>query len=1372
MIVSRTCGEIFAGDADRRQDEEPRGEIFAGDADRRQDEEPRPVEAFRDAPAYVLLGDPGAGKTTAFEVECKALGEQACLVSARDFLTFDPQDHPEWRGKTLFIDGLDEIRAGAFDSRTPFDAIRARLDALERPRFRLSCREADWLGTNDRNHLEAVSPDGKVTVLRLNPLTDSDIVQLLEAHPRVDDAAAFIAEANERGIGGLLDNPQTLDLLARAVAGGDWPESRKETFEMACARMVREHNDEHSAATASSSPPAPDQLLDTAGRLCAVQLIAGKAGYTLHGKQDSEDEYPTLDPCGGDHPDRLRLALATKLFKGVSANRFTPVHRHVAEFLGARYLAQVIGDQTAPLPARRVTTLITGADGGVVTELRGLSAWLAAYCQIARTDLIERDPIGVGLYGDIRGFSLDERRALLKSLERDGSRIYPWLGPPDSQEKSFQASVIAFGALAAPDMEPALKEALQDGNRGQGHQRFTDLILEILSRATPLPRLAELLLEIVRDDMRWPRVKESALRAFMHNCPHSQDKTNELKRLLTDIHTRKVTDSSDDRLLGMLLTALYPDEVTPREVWSYYFKQEEREPIGRLWLWKIVENALDEQVPALLDSLSQHLSELPPGLELHHLNPLALKLLARGLKAYGDQLDAARLYDWLGVGESEYGGNGDEGIRLWLEQHPEAQKAVIMEGLDRSPESDEFSFHVHNFLKRLYGANLPLDFGRWCLEQAVAEAQPRVAEYLFERAFYWTGSEDLSLDILREHAQKNEKLQAILERLLASRAQREEWELKHRESKRTFTEEQQQRKKEGLAYVRSNEAALRENRATPALLHQLAQFYFRTDSTSKGPAAVEEVLQGNQHLTQAVLQGFRGAVDRQDVPAFEEILSLQAQGRLHYLAWPFLAGLAEIERTAPEDAAQWDDNRICKALAFYYHMPLSGVQPAWYQQLLATRPELVADVLMQCDAAEFRRGQGHLLNFAHLNKIWEPDHTQVLRHASLPLLRAFPVRCKLAHVGTLANLLWAAVRYADRPAFLDLIERKLARTSMNTSQRTYWLAAGLLTSPTTYKDKLERFTQEQRQRILHLTDFLCRAPKHFLSNSLKSSQLEYLIRFVGRHVNPVDIVNTVGLRDCFYTSTEYASGLVKSLIQNLATSPDKAASYVLASLLADPTLSAWHEALDQVQDAQRVIRRDADYRHPTIEQVCQTLDGGTPANSGDLAALVTDRLHELAVQIRTGNTDDWRQYWNVDAHGRPAEPRPENPCRDALLSDLQQRLPQGVDAQPEGHYVNDKRADIRVSYGGFQVPVEVKKNAHRDVWRAMRDQLMAQYASAPETDGYGIYLVFWFGRQDTQPPPSGKRPADAEELKERLEATLSPAEARKISVCVIDVSRA
>ena len=251
IIISRTCTEISAGNEDQHQEKES-----------------RPLEAFRDVPVYVLLGDPGAGKTTAFESECEALGEKACLIIARDFLTCDPQSHPEWRDKTLFIDGLDEIRVGANDARTPFDQIRGHLDELGKPRFRLSCREADWLRANDQKHLESVSPDSKVT------------------------------------------------------------------------------------------------LLDAAGRLCAVQLISGTAGFTLRGQAD--EGYPDLDQYGYDSLEMLRHALATKLFRGVSNNRFAPVHRHIAEFLGARHLTTVIKNE---LPAQRVVSLIAGKDGIVVTEM-------------------------------------------------------------------------------------------------------------------------------------------------------------------------------------------------------------------------------------------------------------------------------------------------------------------------------------------------------------------------------------------------------------------------------------------------------------------------------------------------------------------------------------------------------------------------------------------------------------------------------------------------------------------------------------------------------------------------------------------------------------------------------------------------------------------------------------------------------------------------------------------------------------------------------------------------------------------------------------------------------------------------------------------
>ena len=1346
IIVPRTCTEISAGNEDHHREKES-----------------RPLKAFRDTLAYVLLGDPGAGKTTAFKAEYEALGEDAHLITARNFLAFNPQDHPEWRDKILFIDGLDEVRAIRRNMITPFDEIRGRLDSLGKPRFRLSCRAADWLGANDRSSLESVSPDSKVTVLRLNPLTDSDITDILNSRPDISDAQEFIALAQERRVYELLKNPQTLEMLADVVAqGGGWPKSRKEIFEMACGQMIHEHNEEHQAAQDSNTPPAPDQLLDAAGRLCAVQLISGVAGYTLRGQPD--EGYPTLDQYGYDSPEMLRHALATKLFKGVSNNRFAPVHRHIAEFLGARHLAQIIGTR---LPARRVIALIEGKDGTVVTEMRGLSAWLAAHCKDARADLIERDPIGVGLYGDIREFSTDEKRALLKSLNSEGVRLDPvW------------NMTAAFGALATPDMEPAIKAILSDNNPDRDHQMFTDFVLRFLREGGPLPNLSELLLEIVRDDTRWPRVNYAALDAFIHNCPDSREKTGELKALLADIHTGSLSDA-DNELLGTLLAQLYPQELPPSEVWDYLSEEGNPELIGRhlqFWDTELIEKSSDEQVAELLDNLHQRLPRLQPVLDVRDLDDLPLNLLARGLKAHGDQLDTECLYDWLDVGFAE---NQDEswplaekaihGIRSWLEQRPEVQKTVILEGLFRCPESAEFWRHAANVQKRLYDASLPPDFGLWCLNQAVAmaDAKPRVAEYLLEWAVRThtdqSNNEDLSLEVLQEHTQRNETLRAYLDQLLAPPSispRRQEWQ----ERTRTFSEEQRQREEQWLEYVRSNEAVLRENRAAPDLLCQVAIRYFGDAINVRIPGGSKDIEQElrNPSLIDAVRLGIRSVIDREDVPDVEEILALRAKNPMHSLGCPFLAALAEIERTAPEEICHLTENQMRKALAFHYWLS-SSKDPNWYQRLLNSRPGIVADVLIQSGKSQLRGGNEHISGLFALAH--GEDHSQVAKHASLPLLRAFPTRCKLKQIKNLDYLLWAAIQHADRASLQKLIEKKRSRKSMNDAQRVHWLAAGIIVSPRAYNNLLRDFVEGHERRTRRVVGFFySEHSMQFSIDELGIASLELLIRLVGSYVGP-DLLNADGE----FTPAMQASRLVNDLIQRLAASPSKDASDALDRLLDDSSLSRWRDILSRAQDAQRMIRRDASYRHPTVEQVCQTLNGGTPANPGDLAALVMDRLLELADQIRRGSTDDWRQYWN-EPHKQLPTPKHEDHCRDALLSDLQQRLPQGIDAQPEGQYANDTRADIRVSYEDLQVPVEIKKSMHRDLWSACKNQLIKLYTSSPDTDGYGIYLVFWFGKEHTQASEEG-HPDNPKELKERLEAILSPDEARKISVCVIDVSR-
>ena len=201
-IIDRTCTEA--------RTDEKRGRVVF---------ETVRLNDLRSASAYVLLGDPGMGKSTTFRSEWQAQRDAAVLLDARDFLACDLGSHQEWRGKTLFIDGLDEVRVGSANARSALDEIRRRLDALGRPRFRLSCREADWLGDNDRNRLEVVSQDSTVKVLRLDPLSDAEIDQILGGHPSVSDPRRFIDTARERGVGGLLANPQTLNMLAE-VAGG------------------------------------------------------------------------------------------------------------------------------------------------------------------------------------------------------------------------------------------------------------------------------------------------------------------------------------------------------------------------------------------------------------------------------------------------------------------------------------------------------------------------------------------------------------------------------------------------------------------------------------------------------------------------------------------------------------------------------------------------------------------------------------------------------------------------------------------------------------------------------------------------------------------------------------------------------------------------------------------------------------------------------------------------------------------------------------------------------------------------------------------------------------------------------------------------
>lgn len=1335
----------------------------------------RSLSELRVAPAYVLLGDPGSGKTTAFETEKKALGDEACKVDARDFLALDLDMHPEWRTTILFIDGLDEVRAGATDARTPFDKIRNRLERLGRPRFRLSCREADWLAENDWKRLTTVSPGSSVTVLRLDPLNELNIVQILECKG-VKDPQAFMENARKRRIDGLLQNPLTLELLATVIARNEqWPESRLQTFEQACSLLVGEHNLEHKIA---GQPATTNQLLDAAGRLCAVQLISGIVGYTK-GTGNPDSDFPDLEGIEAEeNPHAMHSVLSTKLFRAESGslNRFGPIHRHVAEFLGAWYLARRIEDG---LPFRRILTLITGEDGIVVSALRGLSAWLAAHCRGARSVLIEQDPVGVGLYGDVRTFSPDEKRALMETLSSEVYRL-----------GSIQTAP-AFGPLATPGMEPILRDTLSHGSRESEHQMFVSFVLRFLCEGSRLKGLSGLLLDIVRDESRWPGINELALNAFIH---FEDDKTanSKLKKLLIEIQDGIVSDP-DHELLGILLWHLYPRELPPIEVWNYHWSSSDQSSLigyyKLFWSIGLVQQSNNEQVVALLNDLRERrLGSGTDQVNVHPFEDFPLRLLARGLHVQGDQLDTQHLYDWLdsGLAADTVRDNSVAEIRTWLEKRPQIQKNVIIEGLNRCPQSDDFRYCAFSVQKRLFGADLPADFGHWCLKQAVqmTSADSLIADHLLELAWRCyterRGNNGLSLELLKENSRNNNALMSMyLDQGGVPSSSPGADRVEDRDTRKAiYIDRRRREEKQWLDEVRSNEAALRENRAAPVLLHEIARIYFGNFfcfNANDAPRTIEKRFRGEPGLIDAAFAGLRGTVMREDIPKLQEIIDIRETGRMHALGWPFLASLAESDRKVPVEMSRWDEERVRTAIGFYYCTPHGEYRPDWYARILEKRPGIVADVQVRFARSELRSGRHSIY------KLWElahdPSHAEVARLASVRLLRSFPTRCKTEQIDALDYLLWSALRYADRTLFRELIESKLSRKSMNDAQRVHWLAVAAIVAPESYTEHLINYVEGQENRIRQflgfLPDVISPAGGSLSDINLGVRVLEVFVRLIAAYVGPHQRWDDESDDDKggIVGPEMQAVWLVDNLIQRLAGRSGDTASAALDRLLEENMLSAWHDVLSRARDYQRVIHRDTGYRHPEIREVCRTLDSGSPANAADLAALLVDRLDEIATQIMSGNTDDWRQYWNEDQHGRPRGPKSENSCRDALLSDLRVRLSSELDAQPEGQYARDKRADIRVSSGrDYQVPIEIKKNDHSHLWTAIKTQLIAKYTRDPDTSRHGIYLVFWFGKAFTRRSPSGSRPDTPDELREQLKATLSHEESRRIAVVVIDVS--
>jgi len=1200
-----------------------------------------PIEFYNNLSAYVLLADPGMGKSTLFEQEAQKEGNHYIKHPA-NFIAGIDSPNPN---KILFIDGLDEVR-------TDFDELRKKLKQMGTPRFRIACRAADWFGASDFEDLKMVSPNQQLAILELTPLNDHNIKVMLKSEG-VNDPDQFCRQACKYEVFDLLRNPQILILMIKSLGTDSekWPSSRKEIYEKACLKIVQEHNAKHIRAKSGDD----QQLILAAGHLCAIQLISGLVGFAKHNLAESL-QYYNVQALPEKPSLPLEQALKTKLFHTDDQERFTPIHRSVAEYLAAHYLAYLIEDKT--LSFDRIKAQLIDSRGFIAYGLRGLASWLAIESVESQNDLLNLDP----------------------------------------------AAILSYGGK--------------------------DLL---------------------------PQARQKLL------------------LVLKDLKDGKITTQNDE-LLGLLLDTLYPEVITPNEILDYLHSKLELGSFSgaysRFWYEKFL-NTENTYLPGLLDSLVQKHAELSSEKTDFTIKAIIGKLLLKGLIEYGKTIADERLYQWLGLGVSEHGqtwfhNEEAHAIAAWFIENPQRYQAMIRYGASLCVKQEKLGLCMWDCQTRLQGASPP-KIALWFIQQAkqeVAQHKQLAQYYLAQAASKLRQGNvlpDQELDLLNQAVNQAPDLLDALrgltwldlndQQMKQSYEMQESWRLQDEEEKR-------KRVKEFRQYL----TPMREGTAPFMVLYNLGQAYQGRFSNIRGTTPeerIKDLLGGNIELVEAAKIALSTVLQRKDLPSVKEIFTLAAkEGKYPAVRPACLVNIGELYETDESKILSLDDTVLEKALAFYFTDDLGEKSPPWVELLLKERSNLCKNVLRDYGLAMIRSQKEHITPLYRL--ITDNLYSQFAPELIPEFLKKFPPRISEQMLNNvLEPLLKGTLKYVDKTTVLRIVENRLSNTSIDAPQRVYWLGLAFILNPDLYQEPLRKHVASSQKYLELLSGFIqSNWQKNFYGN-LSENAIGFLIELLVPLCSPERPLG-------FYQVSPAIemTDLVYAMIQELRNNPNRRTNE-LKRLLKIKNLENWHLALKEALLYKQDEPTEGVYRSPpSVDKICKTLANKEPSNPADLSALTLTVLEQLANEVRYDHSNPYRSYWNGE------KPRLENECRDTLLYPLKKELKRfKVEVLKEGSYADDTRADIRVSFNGeMNIPIEIKRSSDPNLWEAMREQLMKKYATGTDTGGYGIYIVFWFGKPRSS--PEGYKLKTAIELQQSLQNMLRTNEEKeRIKILVIDCSR-